>query len=137
MTDNWAAMNQLVSGLGTVQGVNLPVNRLPVQYGEPAKVEYIGPESVRAALECAYCGKVIVVDLMRWNGECYRCTGSATIDEIATALALVPPAPSFAEQFVVNSGTMGYRSTDPIVIDQFLGGSGSFPDWRFLDVMSR
>ena len=84
---------------------------VPAPVPEPT-VEYIGPDQVPVALECAYCGKVIVVDLLRWNGECFRCGGSATIDEIATALALLPSAPPFADQFVVNSGTMAYSMTE-------------------------
>ncbi len=104
--------------------------RMPVLYGEPASVEYVGPEQVPVALECAYCGKVIVVDLLRWNGECYRCGGSATIEGIATALALIPSPPTITQQYM-NSGTMAY--TDPIVMDMsMLGGSASYPDQRLV-----
>jgi len=48
--------------------------------------EILGPTGARAALECAYCGRVMIVDFLQWNGECPRCGGYATIDEIAQAL---------------------------------------------------
>jgi hypothetical protein len=51
-------------------------------------MEIIYPERLPAALECAYCGGVMVVDFMQWGGQCPRCGGSATIDEIAKALSL-------------------------------------------------
>lgn len=111
-----------------------PITKNAAYVGQAETVEYIGPERMRVALECAYCGKVIVVDLMLWNGECYRCTGSASIDEIATALALIPPPPQLQsqaqmDQLVYGSGTVGLRSTDPIMMSM-IGGSGSYPDQR-------
>lgn len=101
------------------KNVEARIERMPVQYGEPASVEYVGPEQVPVALECAYCGKVIVVDLLRWNGECFRCSGSTTIDEIATALSLIPAPviqstePPWAGFYP--TGTMA-AYTDPIMM---------------------